>query len=1054
MNRVGVLVTFRGGSEASMGALAATNLRVEYHQNPLGLDTPQPRLSWQLEASEDAQRQTAYRILVASTPELLAEDVGDLWDSGKVDSNDTTHIAYGGSPLPSRAECHWKVQVWDSHGAESDWSAPAHWSMGLLEASDWQAAWIGYDAPYPDDGAPKPRPITFDGCAWQRVPGGPHAQGEGKTHAWRGMVEVPERPIHFARALVSSGDQFTLFVNGRKAGESDQRYGASQRGAIIDIKPFLVPGAVNKLAIEARNHRGEPGVIGKFLVEYEDGIDSLMTSVDASWKCTIAPESGWTEPGFDDAHWEEPEEVCPAHDGPWGALRNGALAPLPCPHLRTEFDVEKVITKATVYATALGIYDLHINGERVSDERFRPGWTDYTKRVYYDAYDVTDLLWEGVNAIGVCLGHGWYSGYLGWVQDAWGHYGKHPRAKVQLEVFFDDGSSEIIATGARWKANHGPILFSDFQMGEIHDARRELTAWDLPTCDDSAWQPVDVGAPLSPTLQAMPGVPVREITTLAPREVTQPEPGVHVFDFGQNLVGYARIRVKGRPGQRIRLRFAERLNRDGTLYLENLRGAACEDVYLCRGHGGEEEWEPRFTFHGFQYCEITGLSHTPNRDAVTAVVLASDTPKTGFFSCNDGMINQLVSNIEWSQRGNFLEVPTDCPQRDERLGWLGDAQVFIRTACYGMDSAAFYTKWLVDVMDAQSDEGAFPDLAPRMPHRSDGAPGWADAGVICPWELYRAYGDRDSLAACYPHMRRCVEYQRDSQESLVRTQNLHENYGDWLSIDDETNKELMATAYFAYSTRLLRDAAIILGHHEDAETFGALFEAIREAFVGAFWHDNGTLDGHSQTAYVLALRFGLLDDDKRALAAERLLHKIEERGGHLSTGFNGTAHLMPVLTDIGRTDMAYRLLHNDSFPSWGYTILHGATTMWERWDGYTEESGFQDPVMNSFNHYAFGAVGEWLFGMCAGISQEWDSAGWRGIRIAPKPGGKLTEVTARYESIRGPITSAWRIEVGRFHLECSIPPNTTGTVELPDGSTHAIQPGARAFECATGDAAS
>ncbi|MFH1999057.1 MAG: glycoside hydrolase family 78 protein, partial [Planctomycetota bacterium] len=687
---------------------------------------------------------------------------------------------------------------------------------------------------------------------------------------------------------------------------------------------------------------------------------------------------------------------------------------------------DRPIERAWIHATSLGIHELRLNSARVGQDYFSPGWTDYDKRVYYSTYDVTDLVHPGRNALAAVLADGWYAGYIGYGKER-NHYGHALRFSSQLHVEFTDGTEAVIATGPSWRASLGPIVEADFLMGETYDARREMPGWDGPGFDDETWAHVDVTETIGAAVEANPGVPVRAFAELPPLTITEPEKGVFVFDLGRNFAGVTRLKVRGEAGRKITLRFAERLNPDGTIYTENLRAARATDMYICSG-GAPETWQPRFTYHGFQYVEVRGLAAAPDADTITGIALSSQTPSVGTFECSDPIVNQLFSNIQWTQRANFMDIPTDCPQRDERLGWTGDAQIYIRSACLNSDCRAFYDKWLVDLFDAQREDGQFPMVAPLKVAGGDGGPGWADAGVICPWTLYEIYGSAEILEKYYAGMVRFIEFMTLRSPGLLPPAEFH-CFGDWLNIDAETPKEVIYTAYFAHSTLLVARAARVLGKKEDEARYFDRFLQIRRAFNEAYVSEDGTIKGETQCGYVMALAFDLLDEAKQAQAAALLVADIEKRGNRLSTGFLGTKDLMLVLTRIGRTDVAYRLLHNNDFPSWGYSIRHGATSIWERWNGWTPEQGFADPGMNSFSHYSFGAVAQWIYETVAGIRA--GSPGFKKIVIAPEPGGRIRWCQAAYRSIHGEIAVAWKRADQRFSCRVTIPADTVAEVHLP-----------------------
>ncbi len=747
---------------------------------------------------------------------------------------------------------------------------------------------------------------------------------------------------------------------------------------------------------------------------------------------------------------EDPDEdFDPPTGDEYDDLANGLA---PSPHLRKEFSLDRAVRRARLYATARGVYELCINGTRVGSDVLTPGWTDYDRRLQYQTYDVTPLLTDGPNALGAVLGDGWFAGFVGFDPKHRGAlYGSHPQLLAQLDIEYEDGTTESMATDGSWGCSTGPILFSDLLMGESYDARKEMPGWAEPGFDDSAWYGVETEEIGDSNLVAQPDEGIRVTEELEARSVTEPERGRYVFDLGRNMVGWVRLKVEGEAGTEITLRHAEVLNPDGTIYTTNLRSARATDHYVLKGEG-EEIFEPRFTFHGFRYVEVTGYPGEPPLGAITGRVVHSATPPSGSFECSNLLVNELQENIVWGQRGNFLSVPTDCPQRDERLGWMGDAQVFVRTASFNMDVAAFFEKWMADVEDAQSPDGAFPDVAPLL--RGSGlidlrwgAPAWGDAGVIVPWTIYRTYDDARIVERHYDAMARWMEYLYRANPDLIRKNGLGNNYGDWLSPKgDRTPKDLLATAYWAYDAKLMAEMAGATGRHEDARDYGDLNDRIIAAFNETYVYPDGRIEGDTQTCYLLALHMGLLPEEPRSAAAEHLVRTIEREDWHLSTGFVGVGYLCPVLTEAGFTDVAYRLLENETYPSWGYTVKNGATTIWERWDGWTEENGFQSPNMNSFNHYSLGSVGEWLYRYVAGI--DLGSPGYGRIVIRPRPGGSLTHARAEYDSVRGRISSFWRIEGDRFVLEALVPPNINATVYVP--TTHDVSEGGRPVEEADG----
>ncbi|MFG0248318.1 MAG: family 78 glycoside hydrolase catalytic domain, partial [Phycisphaeraceae bacterium JB051] len=803
----------------------------------------------------------------------------DVWDSGKVDSEQSHFVHYAGPMLTSRQRCYWTVRTWDGDGQASDWAAPAVFEMGLLDSCDWQAIWIGSET-----------------C------------GDEKTYP-------------------------------------------------------------------------------------------------------------------------------------------------PAPMLRKTFELSSKPNQARLYITALGLYDCSINGQAVTNDLLRPGWTDYNKRLIYQVYDVTALLNQGDNVIGSMLGDGWYAGRVGWPQSRQ-TYGKQPQLLAQLEITDSDGAKTIVNTDGSWKTADGPIRSNDLQMGEDFDANFQQPGWDNTSFDDTHWDDVKLmEAPTIP-LVAVRGPAVRQTQQLKPiADPIEIEKGKYIFDLGQNMVGWCHFQLAGQAGQTVTFRYAEILKPDGTMYVENLRSARAIDTYTF-ARDGVCDWQPRFTFHGFRYVEISGLDQAPSRDAVTGVVIHSDTPKSGEFTCSNELVNQLQSNITWGQRGNFLEVPTDCPQRDERLGWTGDAQVFIRTAAFNMDVAGFFNKWFDDMVDAQTDKGTIPAVIPNLclPIKDDGegpgfdgGPAWADAAVICPWTIYQCYGDTDLIVERYDMLKRFVDAMHDRSHELIRCDPRYTTetcFGDWLNHNAVTSNDLIGTAFMAYCTNLFAQMAKAIGKEEDAQHYAHMFEQIRDAFCHHFVTPAGRLANQTQTAYLLALHFDLLPEDQRQFAADRLAADFKHRGTHLSTGFVGSPYINHVLTRFGYLDLAYDLLNQDTFPSWLYPVTQGATTIWERWDSWHHERGFQSVGMNSFNHYAYGAIGAWLYQTVAGIEIDPEKPGYKHILIAPKPGGGLTHAKGKIDSVYGAIVSQWQIDdAGVFTLDITIPANTTATVTLPDGQQHKVGSG-------------
>ncbi|MHC4574462.1 MAG: glycoside hydrolase family 78 protein [Planctomycetota bacterium] len=897
------LLFFAGCDVPRHSDVNVKELRCEYRLNPLGVDVVRPRLSWVLESSRRAQKQTAYRLLVAGSEENLNKNRGDLLDTGKVESDQSVHIQYSGRPLKSRMRCYWRVKVWDKDGKESAWSQPAMWSMGLLESSDWQARWIG---PPPD-------------------------------------------PDH------------------------------------------------TKLADEA-------------------------------------------------------------HD----AKRP---IPIPAPFLRKSFQVDGKVHRATAYVTGLGLYELRLNGRRVGDHILAPEITVYDKRIQYQTYDVTDRIVSGTNVVGAILGRGWHAGRF-WqtLPPSQRPFGGQLGFILRLDVELADRRSQTLVTDQSWRVvTDGPIRHNSVYDGEMYDARREMPGWDTSTFNDSKWQTAHTVDIVDVNLVWQRNEPIRVVKELTPVRLTEPKDGVYIFDMGQNMVGWCRLRVEGNRGDAVTLRHAEWLNADGSIYTANLRSAKQTDSYVLRARG-PEKFEPHFTYHGFRYVEVTGCSKRPKLNDLVGRVFHSASPPAGKFECSNQLVNRLMNNIMWTQRGNMHSIPTDCPQRDERAGWLGDIQAFSQTAIFNLDMAGFFNKWMFDIRDSQAPDGRYPSYAPHparnlKSRRRFGVPAWADGGTIVPWLVYLNYGDRRLLQEHFESARRWVEYVRRHNPNLIWEKQRGADYNDWLNGDKlrldgwpnkggEVPKPVFATAFFAHSTEIVAKMAAALGRNEDARTYRELFEGIKAAFNKTFVKPDGRIEGDTQAGYALALRFNLLPDELRPRAVEHLLEGIDRYHGHPSTGIQTTHRLMLELTRNGHHDKACRIINLRTVPSWGYMIEMGATTIWERWDGFVKGRGtapqdqLQNPGMNSFNHWAFGSVGEWVWRNIVGINPDEQHPGYKHFIVRPRPGPGFTSAKGEYKSIHGNIAVHWVLD-GAFKMHVTIPANTTAMLYVPAKSSDSVTEGGR-----------
>ncbi len=813
-----------------------------------------------------------------------------------------------------------------------------------------------------------------------------------------------------------------------------------RRGAVQTAYQILAASSPEKLERDEADLWDSGKVESDRCVGVEYGGPELESRRRCHWKVRTWDADDRPSPWSDAAWWEMGLLAREDWSAEWVGMRGGTV-PAPAAYLRRAFALEKAVRRARVCATALGVYELRLNGRRVGDHVFAPGWTDYRKRVMYQTYDVTDLLAAGENVLGAVLGEGWYCGPLGWGQRRENFGPRPPRLLLQLEIECEDGSTETVVSDGAWQCASGPIRRSEFYNGEHYDACREMPGWDAPGFEARGWRGAKTFDDTGVERNAQADPPIRVTEELRPVALGEPFPGVYVFDMGQNMVGVCRLRVTGPRGTAVRLRHAEVLNPDGTIYTENLRTAEATDTYVLKGEG-EETFTPSFTYHGFRYVEVTGYPGRPDLEAITGLVLHTDCERTAEFESSSELANRLFGNIVWGQRGNMHSVVTDCPQRDERLGWMGDAQVFARTACFNMDMAAMLTKFCRDMTDAQTPDGAFTDVCPYLSPEGvlppAGAPAWMDAGVIVPWTLYVCYGDRRILERHFDSMARYVDYVAERNPDGIWAEARGNDYGDWVPAGVRTDKTMFATLHFFYSAGLVARAARMLGREPAVQKYGALAGHVRDAFNARYLRD-GHYENATQTVNALALGFGIVPEEHRATVAADLVADVEGRGGHLSTGFGGTQWLLPALCEAGHAGLARRLLLNRDYPSWGYMIEKGATAIWELWNSDTE-----GPGMNSRNHFAYGSLGEWLFRYLAGMDVVDGWAGYRYVLVRPHPGqpdGELTRVRAAYDSVQGRIETEWEVTEDGLRLAVFIPANARARVVLPAASADRVSEG-------------
>lgn len=836
---------------STFAGLRVGQLRCEYLENPLGIDVTQPRLNWILDSGERGQKQTAYQILVASSADELKNDKGDLWDSGKISSDQTTFVAYDGKPLTSRESCFWKVRSWDEAGKPSPWSKTASWEMGLLATNDWQAQWI-----------------------------------------------------------------------------------------------------------------------------------TRTTNIDE----------------------------------------------LPAPFFRRELVLDGKVKKARVYICGLGYYELHINGRKVGDHLLDPAYTRYDKRDLYVTYDVTPFLKFGANAVGVILGNGWFNVQT---KAVWNFHEapwrEAPRLVLSLVIEYADGRTVVVGSDGTWKTSTGPIVFDSIYGGENYDARLEKPGWDRPGFDDSAWQPALVVDAPKGKLAAQMMPPIEADQILKPIKLTEPKPGVFIFDMGQNFAGITVLKLRGPAGTEVTLCHGERLFPDGTLDTRDIEQHVKRmgkdqqfqtSTYVLKG-GGTETWRPRFTYYGFQYVEVTGFPGRPTLDSLRGIFTHSAVPVDGSFECSNPLVNKIWRAARWSYLSNLQGIPTDCPQR-EKNGWTGDAQLAAEQGIYNFMPAGVYTKWINDLGDEQRPGGQLPGIVPTSGwgYAWGNGPAWDSAFELIPFYLYEYYGDSQPLRDHYDGLKHYVDYlSKRASNNIVNI-----GLNDWAPFKTQTPADITDTAYYYRDAQIVALTASLLGQTVNAAEYNRLAAQIKNSFNGKFFDaDTGTYGNGSQTSLSCALYQRLVEPEHQARVVQNLVTKVADRNGHIDTGILGAKYILNALTEHGRTDVAYRMASQKDMPSWGWWIEQGATTLWEDWDG-----------SESRNHIMYGEISAWFYKALAGINADPAAPGFKHFIIRPQPVGDLTFARAEYDSIHGRIVSAWKIKNGVFNLDVVIPPNTTATIFLPN----------------------
>jgi len=1029
---------------ADPGTLTTGALRVNGLENPLGIAGGAPTFSWKSTSDARGVTQSAYEVRVATSVDALGS--ADVWSSGKVDSAEQLNVEYAGPALESQTPYVWQVRTWSNLGAESAWSEPGTFETAILNPDEWQADWIGGPDPAVELDRWQNYTTTID-FTMDSLVLGVYLRASDLSNAYMWQLSVSDGTPRFRPHVKVNGGYSLLESKDISSFITKEALATGTHEFTVTLDGSTITTFLDGVQIDRRtNTQHSEGYVGfRQSVATEGPEESTIHSIKV-----VSPESGvLLDTDFSDGTNPFGAGTITPTGLKLGAPTETIVRTQPAePILRKDFDVaaQKTVTSARVYASARGVYELSLNGQKVGDQELAPGWTNYSKRIAYQTYDVTDLVTGGANTFGAMLGDGWYAGHV--ASFGTGLWGTTTSVIAQLRIDYSDGTSDVVATDDSWKASFGPLVESDIIMGERYDARRAQSGWQSPGYDAATWSPVAVqdaaDSAATRLLEPATDQPVRVTEKRTPISVRESAPGTWIYDLGQNMVGVAELTLAGAAGQTATIRYGEMLNPDGTLYTANLRSAKVTDYYTFAGNTADpgavvsETYTPTFTFHGFRYLEITGVGTAPTADEVTGLVWGSDLATTGSLETSSAMLNQLQSNITWGQRGNFLSIPTDTPARDERLGWTGDINVFAPTASFNQDTLAFLGKWLVDLTDSQGSNGDLPGVAPMTAGGCcGGGTGWSDAGITVPYTLWKSYGDTGVIRDNYAMMSTFMDYVESSTgASLIRSSG---GYGDWLHLDDGTDASLLGTAYYSFITDQMSQMAAAIGETDDAAHYADLSSRVKDAFAARFIATDGTVQGNSQTGYAIAIGMGLVPEGQLQAVGEKFVAKIASRDFHLSTGFLGTPWLLPALTKTGHQDVAYRLLNNDTYPSWGYEVASGATTMWERWDSLKPDGSFGDVTMNSFNHYAYGAVGDWMYQNIGGIQAT--DAGYKTFAVAPSIGGGLTHGKGTFESVYGTISSDWTVDGSTTSLAVSVPVNTTATVTIPAANQWAVTEG-------------
>ena len=1016
-------------------------LRCEYLENPQGIDIVQPRLSWQMLSQQRGAKQTAYRVLVASSPELLAKDKGDLWDSGKVAADESVQVVYDGKPPGSRTLCYWKVKVWDASNKESGWSERQNWTMGLLKPSDWTAKWISMT---PSQAEPNPstaQELDLEGAQWIWYAADEPTKPIGKRYFKKPLVVSGK--LKSASITITADEEFSLEVNGELVGQNLLNPTAWRSPISIDLTEKLKAGD-NLIEVKAEKEKGSAGLIGKLRLVPELG-DPVEMVTDVSWLASVKKDAAPDQ-------WTPAKVVAAYGDKPWGKF-TGTSKPKPgkaltsrnSPMLRNVFTVAKPVKSAQVSICGLGYYEMFLNGAKVGDHVLDPAWTSYHKNALYVTYDISKNLKPGRNALGVQLANGMYNQEF---PDTWllqkAPWRAFPQMLLQLDITYADATQQRVVSDSSWKASIGPIFWDQLRMGVMYDARREQAGWSAPTFDDSQWQPAIIREGVTGKLAAQVSEPIKVIDTLKAVNITK-QGDTYLFDFGQNISGWTRLNVAAKAGTRITLDHGQQ----GICFGRPLQTS----VYTTKGTG-QEIWEPGFSFYGFGKVRVTGLPGEPTKDTIEARVVHTAFDERGAFECSNPLLNKLVAMCRWSYVDNFVGIPSDCPHR-EKLGWTADAHLASEAGLTYYGSEAAYTRWMLDYEAQQAPDGKLPCI---IPDGGDGwgtrfldGPAWESAYLIIPWNVYQYRGDRRILERHYENYKRWIAWYRDETKVIKKDRFAAENgggskdskynnpqnvnqgniiyygIGDWPP-NGQTPFEITSTAYYFNAARIISKTAGLLGKQAEEKEYANLAAQTKEAFNRAFYDEaTGTYSKGSATGMSCALYFGIVEEKNRQKVADTLADGLQKNGYAFKIGCLGSKYLLRVLAENGHMEDAYKIITKTTAPGWGFLAASNRTTLSESMDG-----GGSD------NHAFLGDVASWMMQYLAGIRFDPAHPGFQRFLIKPEVVGDLTWVKAHHDSPYGRIRSEWKRDGGRFALNVTVPPNSAAEVFLPVGNPAAV----------------